>query len=187
MIRVYVPTTLAGLARAQKYGTLNASLADGGTADPGTADPGTADDGAAALPAHAVTGAVREWYVDGNLEELEYSVLIEAAEASLWLLSAEPQASRRRVVAAVDVPESVVTPGGKFRSSVSVAGLVKLSRVASVHFDEEESEPVIAAAIEALPAAAEGDDDARFLLDEAEACDLLWYDVTEIDDLIGGR
>jgi hypothetical protein len=174
MIRVYVPTTLPGLARAQKHGTLNASMPE----------PTAAAE--VALAAHAVTGAVREWYVDGNLEELEYSALSDAAEASLTLLAHEPLAPRRRVVAAVDVPETSVTPGGAFRSSVRVSGVVKLSKVVSVHVDEEDSEPTIAAAVDAVPAAATGDDDARFLLDEAEACDLLWYDVTEIDDLIGG-
>jgi hypothetical protein len=33
-------------------------------------------------------------------------------------------------------------------------------------------------------AADAGDDDARFLVDEAEACDLLWYDVTELGELV---
>jgi hypothetical protein len=169
MTRVYVPTTLAGLARAQEQGTLEiADRSDG-----------------AAVPAHAVTGAVREWYVEGNLEELEYSALIDAAEASLRLLALEPQVPRRRVVVAVDVPDALVSPGGEHRSSVRITGPVALSTVVSVHVDEVESEPTIIAAVDALASAAEGDDDARFQLDEAEACDLLWYDISEIDDLIG--
>jgi hypothetical protein len=169
MTRVYVPTTLVGLARAQKLGTLD---------DPEN-DPGSR------LSAHAVTGAVREWYLEGNLEELEYSALIEAAEASLRLLAAEPLSPRRRVVVAVDVPDDLVAPGGEHRSSVRVTGPIELSRVVSVHVDEVESQETIAAAVDALAAAAGGDDDARFQLDEAEACDLLWYDISEIDDLIG--
>jgi hypothetical protein len=169
MTRVYVPTTLAGLARAQERGSLEA----------------VADPAADALAAHAVTGAIREWYVEGNLEELEYSALIEAAEASLRLLALEPTSARRRVVVAVDVPDTVVSPGGEARSSVRISGPVELSRVVSVHVDEVESEPTVAAAVDALAAAADGDDDARFQLDEAEACDLLWYDISEIDDLIG--
>src|SRR4051812_29078067 len=104
MTRVYVPTTLLGLARAQKQGTLD-----------------DAEDAAAPdLPAHAVTGAVREWYLEGNLEELESSALIDAAEASLRLLALQPEAPRRRVVVAIDVPEALVTPGGEHRSSVRV-------------------------------------------------------------------
>jgi hypothetical protein len=168
MIRVYVPTTLVGLARAQKRGTLN--------------DPDSPQ-----LSAHAVTPAVQEWYVEGNLEELEYSALIDAAEASLRLLAADPPAPRRRVVVAVDVAEAVVSPagGGPYRSSVSIGGPIELSRVVSVHVDEVESTDTIVVAVDALDAAAEGDEDAQFQLDEAEACDLLWYDISEIDDLIG--
>jgi hypothetical protein len=166
MTRVYVPTTLAGLARAQEHGTL------------ATAEPSV-------VPAHAVTGAVREWYVEGNLEELEYSAMIDAAEASLHLLALDPQVPRRRVVVAVDVPEDLVSPGGEHRSSVRIAGPVELSKVVSVHVDEVESQPTILAAVHALASAADGDEDALFQLDEAEACDLLWYDISEIDDLIG--
>jgi uncharacterized protein DUF6912 len=169
MTRVYVPTTLVGLARAQKQGTLD----------------DVEDAGASRLAAHAVTGAVREWYLEGNLEELEYSALIDAAEASLQLLARDPLAPRRRVVVAVDVPETLVSPGGEHRSSVRIAGPIELSRVVSVHVDEVESQDTIVAAVDALAAAADGDDDARFQLDEAEACDLLWYDISEIDDLIG--
>jgi len=169
MTRVYVPTTLVGLARAQKLGTLD---------DPeNVAGP--------QLAAHAVTGSVREWYLEGNLEELEYSALIDAAESSLRLLADDPLAPRRRVVVAVDVPDTVVLPGGEHRSSVRIGGPIELSRVVSVHVDEVESQDTIVAAVDALAAAAEGDEDARFQLDEAEACDLLWYDISEIDDLIG--
>ncbi len=168
MTRVYIPITLTGLAGAQEQGTLAAAGPDG------------------TLPAHAVTGAVREWYVEGDLEELEYSALTDAAEASLRLLALDPQAPRRRVVVAVDVPDPNVSAGsGPYRSAVSVSGPVALKKVVSVHVDEVESQPAIAAALEALPAAADGDEDAQFLLDEAEACDLLWYDISEIDDLIG--
>jgi len=128
MTRVYVPTTLAGLARAQEHGTLETAVGSDGAA------------GSVSVAAHAVTGAVREWYVEGNLEELEYSALIDAAEASLRLLALEPQIPRRRVVVAVDVPDDLVSPGGEHRSSVRIAGPVALSTVVSVHVDEVESE-----------------------------------------------
>ena len=169
MTRVYVPTTLTGLARAQKQGSLDDAE----------------DPTGPRLLAHAVTGAVREWYLEGNLEELEYSALIDAAESSLRLLALQPDEPRRRVVVAIDVPEELVSPGGADRSSVQITGPVELSRVVSVHIDEVDSQAIIAAAVDALAAAADGDDDARFQLDEAEACDLLWYDISEIDDLIG--
>jgi hypothetical protein len=161
--RVYLPTTLGGLATAQLDGVLTPPMA-----------------------AHAVTAAVREWYIEGDLEELEYVAFTEAAEASLRMLAAAPEVARRRVVIAVDVPDVAVsaTQHPRFRSAVLVSAQVSVSAVASVHVDEDVAEPVVQQAIAALPAADEGDDDARFTLDEAEATELLWYDVSEIGDLI---
>lgn len=161
-MRVYLPTTLAGLAGAHAAGVFDGPL-----------------------DAHAVTGAVREWYVSGDLEELEYAALTDAAEASLRLL-ALADGPRRRVVVAADVPDADVSPraGDRYRSAVTVSSGVALHGVASVHVDEEEAQDVVAQAAAALPAADAGDDDARFALDEAEATELLWYDVTEIPDLV---
>ena len=159
--RVYIPTTLPDLARAHAAGEL------GG--------PGAA--------AHAVTPRIREWYVAGDLDELEYASLLEAAEASLRLLAVVRDVPRRRVVVAADVPESCVTAAGPFRSSVELSGVVPLDAVVSVHLDEPGAVPAVTAAIEAVPAADAGDEDAQFLLDEVEAHDLLWYDVSEIPHL----
>jgi hypothetical protein len=163
-MRVYLPTTLAGLAGAHTAGVFDGPL-----------------------DAHAVTGAVREWYVSGDLEELEYAAFTDAAEASLRLL-ALAEGPRRRVVVAADVPDGDVRPraGSPYRSAVTVTSGVALRAVASVHVDEDEAHEVVAQAAAALPAADDGDDDARFALDEAEATELLWYDVTEIPDLLGG-
>ena len=167
-MRVYLPATLPLVAAARDAGCFTASR----------------DAGPGGLPAHAVTAAVREWYVEGDVEELEYSALLEAAEASLHLLARDPGAPRRRVVVAADVPDAVVRPGGgDFRSSVRLQAPVDLSSVMSLHVDEKGVEDTIATAVAAVEAAAAGDDDARFLVDEAEACDLLWYDVTELADL----
>src|ERR671932_708708 len=161
-MRVYLPTTLAGLARASSAGAFEGPL-----------------------DAHAVTGAVREWYTSGDLEELEYAAFTEAAEASLRLLAGEGGPNRRGVVAA-DVPDAAVRPRASepYRSAVTVVSAVSLGDVASVHVDEAEAQDVVAQAVRSLPAADAGDDDARFALDEAEAAELLWYDVTEIPDLV---
>jgi hypothetical protein len=161
-MRVYLPTTLARLAAAHSAGSFDGPL-----------------------DAHAVTGAVREWYVSGDLEELEYAAFTEAAEASLRLLAGEG-GPHRRVVVAADVPDGAVRPRPSelHRSAVTVASAVPLADVASVHVDEAEAQDVVAAAVRSLPAADAGDDDARFALDEAEATELLWYDVTEIPDLV---
>jgi hypothetical protein len=161
--RVYLPITLPGLAAVHASGLL-----------------------AGPRPAHAVTAAVREWYVDGDLEELEYAALTEAAEASLRMLAADPDAPRRRVVVAADVAESDVSDmdDERFRSAVRLGGDVAVGAIASVHVDEIGAEKVVAEAIIALTAADAGDDDALFALDEAEAIELLWFDVSEIGDLV---
>jgi hypothetical protein len=168
-MRVYLPATLPLLAAARDAGWFS----------------GSRDAGPGGLPAHAVTPAVREWYVAGDVEELEYSAMLEAAEASLHLLGKDAAAPRRRVVVAADVPDAVVRPGGgTFRSSVRLQAPVELSAVVSLHVDEAGVADTIATAVAAVEAAAAGDDDAQFLVDEAEACDLLWYDVTELTDLV---
>jgi hypothetical protein len=141
------------------------------------------------LSAHAVTSAIREWHTEGDNEEYEYVALTEAAEASLRLLAADPDAPRRRVVVAADVadPEATEAPRERCRSAVRVTTDVPITAVASVHVDEQSAQKVVAEAIIALDAADAGDDDAQFILDEAEATELLWYDVTEIADLVEPR
>jgi hypothetical protein len=168
--RVYLPATLATLATAYVAGRFEAGYA-----------------------AHAVTGAIREWYTDGGTEELEYAAFAEAAEASLRLLAAELAAEERyenrRVVIAADVAPSCLLAdaafgSGAFRSTVRLTCTVPFELVASVHVDGDEARTAVADAVRAVPAADGGDDDARFMLDEAQAHDLLWYDVSEIADLI---
>jgi hypothetical protein len=167
-MRVYLPTTVGELRTLRAEGAL----------------PGRHNGRAG----HAVTAAVREWYVSGDTEELEHSALTDAAESSLRLIAGElitgqPAVRSRRAVLAADLPEPLVTVGGASRSEVTVTGPVALAEVASILLDEVEAEAAVRAAIEALPAADQGDDDALFLLDEAQACDLLWYDVSELDHL----
>ena len=64
---------------------------------------------AAPFTAFAVTPGLREWYIGGDSEELEYAAMSDAARASLRLIDADPSAARRRVVLACDVPEAAVT------------------------------------------------------------------------------
>ena len=185
MNRIYLPTTLDTLASAYLAGGF---------------EPGHA--------AHTVTATVREWYVDGDLEELEYTAFTEAAAASLHLLAADPpppasRAADRRVVVAADLDPSVQLLGvtgviggdaagvgagvRDWRSAVLVGVAVPLSSWVSVHLDaldDDDARAAVAAARAALPAAAGGDDDALFALDEAESHELAWYDITELPDLI---
>jgi hypothetical protein len=167
-MRVYIPTTLAGLAEAYKAGEL----------------------GPAPLDAFAVTPSLREWYVSDDIEELEYAALTRAAQASLRLLALRPDLPRRRTVIAVDVTDSAVRFDPDRGLDPGTLGEVRLSRtvtlaeVAAVHLDSEDAERDVRAAADALGAADAGDDDAQFTVDGAEDHELLWYATQEIPNLI---
>lgn len=168
-MRVYIPTTLAGLAEAYKAG----------------------DAGPVPLEAFAVTPGLREWYVSDDIEELEYAALARAAQASLRLLAAHPDVPRRRAVIAVDVPDTAVRSDPDRGLDPATLGEVRLSQrvplsdAAAVHLDADDAERDVAAAAEALGAADAGDDDAQFTVDGAEDHELLWYATQEIPNLIG--
>ena len=164
-MRVYLPATLPGLAGLLRE----------------------AEIGPAPLRAFAVTPALREWYASGDLEELEYVAMTQAARASLRLLAADPDAPRRRVVLAVDVPEENLVQASDFTEPtvVEVVKPVPLSRVVAGHVDDLLAVADIAKAVAALPAADSGDDDARFVVDGAEGHELLWYASQELPHLAG--
>lgn len=161
-MRVYLPCTLPRLAAAVAVGEL----------------------GPPPLAACAVTPALREWYIEGDAEALEYVALTAAATASLWLLAADGKAPRRRVVVAADVPDAAVRPAPGDRAAVSVAAAVPLAGLAAVHVDDPGAGPVVEEAVRALPAAEAGDGDAAFALDEAEARELQWYGASEVTELV---
>jgi hypothetical protein len=164
-MRVYLPATLPSLARLLR------------------------EDGIAVAPVRgfAVTPALREWYASGDLEELEYVAMTHAARASLRLLLDDPDAPRRRVVLAADVPEALVSHDGGFDEAavVEIADPVPLRWVVSGHIDDPLAASDIQAAVTALPAADKGDEDARFAVDGAEGHDLLWYATQELPHLEG--
>ncbi|MET9143369.1 hypothetical protein [Streptomyces sp. NPDC004042] len=167
-MRVYVPLTLPGLAAAHAAGEL----------------------GPEPLVAYAVTPALREWYVSDDLEELEYAALNRAALASLRLLAMDPEAPRRRVVVAVDVPDRAASADPDrgldpaALGEVRVSGTVPLAKAAAVHVDADDAVADVTAAAGALGAADTGDDDAQFVVDGAEDHELLWYATQEIPNLI---
>lgn len=169
-MRVYLPTTLPGLARALSAGEV--------------AGAGPSDE--AGLPAFAVTPALREWYVEGDEEELEYAALTDAARASLGLLGRDPGQVARRVVLAADVDDSAARPDAALgRSAVRLQAPVPWRRLASVHVDDEDAVDDVRAAVAALAAAEAGDDDAQFTVDAVEDHELLWFGVQEVPDLLG--
>jgi hypothetical protein len=140
------------------------------------------------MTGYAVTPALREWYAEGDLEELEYAALMEAARESLRLLAADAQAPPRRVVLAADVPDDAVRPvADAGRAAVRVSVAVPLDRVAAAHVDgadDAQAASDIRAAAEAVLAADAGDDDAAFTVDGAEAYELLWFATQELPDLL---
>lgn len=156
-MRVYLPATLPLLAAWRAAGAAPVGVA------------------------HAVTPALREWYREGDLEELEYVATVAAGRASIALLADDPAAPRRRVVVAADVADGVAVPVG--RSEVRLTAEVPVTAWASALVDDTAAEAVVADAVAALAAAQGGDEDAAFALDEADACELAWYAVQELAEL----
>jgi hypothetical protein len=163
-MRVYIPSTLRALDAAYEAGEF----------------------GPAPLAGYAVTPALREWYVDGDDEELEYAAMAQAARASVGLLAADPPAPRRRVVVACETgavpPADGTVEVGDARLDLHV--VIPWSSVAAVHLDASEAAAVVGAAADKWDAAQNGDQDAVFALDSCEAEELLWYATQEVPDLL---
>lgn len=164
LVRVYVPATVPLLAALRASGKL----------------------GAGGMTAHAVTPALREWYAEGDEEELEYVAFTRAAQDSLQLLRHDTQAPPRRVVLAVDLPTSVAVPVDRDLGSsvVRLGEQVTMAEVASIHVDGKAAEPDVRAAADAVVEAVAGDPDAQFIVDGAEDHELEWYDPSELDQLL---
>jgi hypothetical protein len=164
-VRVYLPATVGTLSEARVSGAV----------------------GPGPLTAFAVTPTLREWYAEGDDEELEYAAFSEAARASLRMLDVDPLAPRRRIVLSADVPDTAVTAHPDIdRAVVRLTDVVPLTAVASLHVDGEDAESDVAAAVAVVLEADLGDEDAQFVVDGAEGHELEWYDVTEIDQVIKG-
>jgi hypothetical protein len=162
-IRVYVPATLPALSSLKERGEL---WSHG--------------------EAHAVTPALREWYAEGDEEELEYVAFTRAAQAALRLLRRAPDAPRRRVVVSADLPLGHLAGLDQElgSSAVRLEAAVPLAAVAAIHLDDFDAEADVAAASEVVEEALAGDPDAQFTVDGAEDHELAWYDVTELDELL---
>jgi hypothetical protein len=137
-----------------------------------------------ASPVHgyAVTPALREWYSGGDIEELEYVAMMHAARDSLRLLAADPNAPRRRVVVAIDVPDHQVMADAGFDEPglVQVSGPIPIRDVASGLVDDPDAAADLSDAIAALPSADAGDEDAQFVVDGADGHELQWYATQEL-------
>ena len=163
LTRVYLPATLNQLAGFRDTGELTPPV-----------------------EAHAVTPALREWYAEGDEEELEYVAFTRAAQGALRLIRQDAKVPRRRVVLSVDLPGSALRMSGLDlgSSQVDVAGTVPLRAVAAIHVDGTDAEAEVAAAAEVVEEALAGDPDAQFTVDGAEDHELEWYAVSELDELL---
>ncbi|MGH3925056.1 MAG: DUF6912 family protein [Pseudonocardiaceae bacterium] len=164
-MRVYLPATLAMLRQ----------LVDSGELAPVS---GTG---------FALTPMLRESYAAGNTEELEYAAMMEAARASLRLLSAEldadPKVPARRVVVAADV-EGVRLRPDLDTAAVTVPGTVPVTAIAAVHVDVAAAEEAVRASAAVVHAADLGDPDAEFALGDAEDHEMAWYAPQELPFLL---
>jgi hypothetical protein len=113
--------------------------------------------GGSPVHAFAVTDRVERSLPGGDEEDWEYAALTEAVEAATLVL---PSLAERRVVAAADVDAGWVRGNGSGESlaAVEVSQPVPLARIVSFHVDESP-----------------GDDG---------MADLLWYDATELDEVL---
>jgi hypothetical protein len=162
-MRVYLPSTLTEVRRLLDEGVV----------------------GEPPLPGYAVTPALREWYAEGDEEELEYVALTLAAKASVRLLDADPDAVRRRVVVVVEVrDEAVATVPHVDRAAVKVGDAVPYTLVQAVHVDDPAAIEDVTVAADAVVEADLGGEDAGFRLEQAEGHELQWYATQEIGPLL---
>jgi hypothetical protein len=166
-MRVYIPSTLRLLDDACHAGEF----------------------GPQPLTVYAVTPALREWYAEGDDEELEYAAMAQAARASVGLLADDPGTPRRRVVVSAEV--SAIPPAdgaaelGDARLELQV--VVPWRAVAAAHLDAADAAATVGKAAELWAAAQNGDNDAVFALDSCEGEDLMWYATQEIPDLLAAE
>ena len=162
-MRVYLPSTLPALR----------ALLDTGTV------------GEPPLPGYAVTPALREWYAEGDLEELEYVALSLAAKASVRLLDADPDAVRRRVVIVAEVPDADVQQAPHVdRAAVKISSAVPLPLVQAVQVDDPSAIEEVTVAADAVVEADLGSEEAAFRVEQAEGHELQWYATQEIGPLL---
>ena len=163
-MRVYLPSTLPGLRDLLESSSLTGPL-----------------------PGYAVTGALREWYAEGDEEELEYAALSLAGRASVRLLDRalllDASTPPRRVVVVVEVDGAEPAPDVD-RAAVRILGDVPMRLVQAVHVDDPSAEDDVRAAAEQLVEADLGSEDATFVVEQAEGHELQWYATQEIGPLL---
>ena len=164
--RVYLPATFAMLSELKETGQLAARSGWGFT----------------------VTPALREFYTEGDEEEIAYSAVLEASMASLRLLAIgdEENFPHRRVVISVDVDESVLTPQPDMGDPVVKLNpaVITEENLQAIHVDVGESEEATAKAIEVIDNADLGDEDAELAVGDALDNFMAFYDPSELPFLV---
>jgi uncharacterized protein DUF6912 len=156
-VRVYVPTTVHGLAAAVAAGGL----------------------GPAPFLAHAVTDALRAALPGAGEEDWEYAAASAAGQSSVGMLDADEPA--RRVVLAVDVPAARPAGEPDDPTVVQVDEVVPLRRVAAVLADSQDAEATVSAARDA---GGHGAAEASRALEKCLDHELGWWAAQEIPVLL---
>ncbi|GAY19024.1 hypothetical protein [Mycobacterium sp. shizuoka-1] len=164
-MRVYIPATLAMLQQLVADGSLQPRS-------------GTA---------FAVTPTLRESYAEGDDDELAEVAIGEAALASLRLLAAEAESGEgalptRRAVLIADA-DATVRPDLD-DAVVRITGRVDLDQVVAAYVDNSDAEPAVKAAIAVVDDADLGDEDAEFVVGDAQDHALAWYATQELPFLL---
>jgi len=135
--------------------------------------------------AFAVTPTLREAYAEGDDDELADVALREAALASLRLLAVEGTSDLppRRAVVVADVEGATARPDLD-DAVVRLSAPIAFTDVIAVYVDNADAEQAVLPAIEAVDAADLGDEDAEFIVGDAQDHDLAWYAAQELPFLI---
>jgi len=162
-VRVYVPATLAMLQQLVADRLLHAR---NGTA-------------------FAVTPTLREAYAEGDDDELAEVALRDAALASLRLMAGEGTSALppRRAVVVADV-EGVTARPDLDDAVVRLSAPITFDHLVAAYVDNADAEPAVVPAIEAVDAADLGDEDAEFIVGDAQDHDLAWYAPQELSFLL---
>ncbi len=135
--------------------------------------------------AFAVTPTLREAYARGDDDELAEVALREAALASLRLLAGEGTSSMPPRRAVVEAEVGDVTPRPDLDDAVvRLSGPIAFDDVIAAYVDNADAETAVLAAIEAVDEADLGDEDAEFVVGDAQDHDLAWYAPQELPFLL---
>jgi hypothetical protein len=135
--------------------------------------------------AFAVTPTLREAYAQGDDDELADVALREAALASLRLLAGEGTSSMppRRAVLEAEVADVTARPDLD-DAVVRLAGPIAFDDVIAAYVDNADAEAAVLPAMEAVDEADLGDEDAEFVVGDAQDHDLAWYGPQELPFLL---